>query len=115
MATSIVEPTPVASTHDPYTRDRAEPLEKFSYDDVIVRRFVAATVLWGLVATLVGLLVAVLLVMPKLMEPLGWSAQFLTFGRLRPLHTNAAIFAFAGNGIFAAIYYSTQRLCKARM
>lgn len=115
MATSIVEPTPVASTHDPYTRDHAEPLEKFSYDDVIVRRFVAATVLWGLVATLVGLLVAVLLVMPKLMEPLGWSAQFLTFGRLRPLHTNAAIFAFAGNGIFAAIYYSTQRLCKARM
>jgi len=115
MATSIVEPTPVASTTDQHIRDYAEPLEKFSYDDVIVRRFVAATVLWGLVATLVGLLVAVLLVMPKLMEPLGWSAQFLTFGRLRPLHTNAAIFAFAGNGIFAAIYYSTQRLCKARM
>jgi len=115
MATSIVGPTSVASTTDQCVRDQAEPLEKFSYDDAIVRKFVAATVLWGLVATLAGLFVAVLLVMPKLVEPLGWPAQFLSFGRLRPLHTNAAIFAFAGNGIFAAIYYSTQRLCKARM
>ncbi len=72
--------------------------------------FALATLVWGLVATVVGLIVAILLVMPQ------WSfAEYFSFGRLRPLHTNAAIFAFGGNGIFAAIYYSTQRLCKARM
>jgi len=115
MATSIVEPQTTVPSPRSHHVERLEPLEDFSYDDAIVRKFVTATVLWGLVATLVGLLVAILLVMPKLLEPLGWSSQFLTFGRLRPLHTNAAIFAFAGNSIFAAIYYSTQRLCKARM
>ncbi len=86
-------------------------MESFSYDDGIVRMFATATIVWGLVATLVGLIVAVFLVMPSLTGGLPWFA----FGRLRPLHTNAAIFAFAGNAIFAAIYYSTQRLCKARM
>ncbi len=101
-------------THHPVS-DLSQPIDHYSYDDSIVRSFVTATVVWGLVATLAGLLVAVLLVIPKLFEPFGFSAQFLSFGRLRPLHTNAAIFAFAGNGIFAAIYYSTQRLCKARM
>ncbi len=86
------------------------PLDRFSYDDHIVRMFSLATLVWGLVATLVGLLVAVLLVVPELTF-----CQYVSFGRLRPLHTNAAIFAFAGNAIFAAVYYSTQRLCKARM
>jgi len=86
-------------------------IEKFSYDDRIVRMFCTATIVWGLVATLAGLLVAVLLVLPSLTAGLPW----FSFARLRPLHTNAAIFAFAGNAIFAAIYYSTQRLCKARM
>jgi cytochrome c oxidase cbb3-type subunit I/II len=90
-------------------------LESFSYDDNIVRLFTTATLVWALVATLVGLLVAVLLVLPRLFYPLGPVAEYLSFGRLRPLHTNAAIFAFAGNAIFAAVYYSTQRLCKARM
>jgi len=85
-------------------------LESFSYDDNIVRMFALATLVWGLVATLVGIIVAVLLVMPQLTF-----MEYISFGRLRPLHTNAAIFAFAGNAIFAAIYYSTQRLCKARM
>src|SRR6056297_2461690 len=88
-----------------------QPMESFTYDDDISRKFAAATLIWALVATLVGLVVALLLVMPKMFGGLEW----LSFGRLRPLHTNAAIFAFAGNGIFAAIYYSTQRLCKARM
>jgi cytochrome c oxidase cbb3-type subunit I/II len=92
-------------------KDGSSELERFSYDDQIVRMFVGATVVWGLVATVVGLIVAILLVMPTLTAGLPW----FSFGRLRPLHTNAAIFAFAGNGIFAAIYYSTQRLCKARM
>ncbi len=86
-------------------------IEKFSYDDRIVRMFCTATIVWGLVATLAGLLVAVLLVFPALTAGLPW----FSFSRLRPLHTNAAIFAFAGNAVFAAIYYSTQRLCKARM
>jgi cytochrome c oxidase cbb3-type subunit I/II len=86
-------------------------LESFSYDDQISRMFVIATIVWGVVATLAGLIVAILLVMPSLTNGLPW----LSFARLRPLHTNAAIFAFAGNAIFAAIYYSTQRLCKARM
>lgn len=86
-------------------------MESFSYDDAIVRMFVTATIVWGLAATLVGVIVAIFLVLPQLTGGLPW----FTFGRLRPVHTNAAIFAFAGNGIFAAIYYSTQRLCKARM
>ena len=88
-----------------------EACESFSYDDDIVRAFVVATIFWGLIATVVGLFVALLLVLPTITGGAPW----LSFGRLRPLHTNAAIFAFGGNGIFAAIYYSTQRLCKARM
>ena len=72
--------------------------------------FSLATLIWGIVATTVGLIVAILLVMPQ------WTfCEYISFGRLRPLHTNAAIFAFGGNAIFAAVYYSTQRLCKARM
>ncbi len=87
-----------------------QQLDSFSYDDEIVRMFALATLVWGLVATIVGLIVAILLVVPQ------WTfMQYISFGRLRPLHTNAAIFAFAGNAIFAAVYYSTQRLCKARM
>jgi cytochrome c oxidase cbb3-type subunit I/II len=86
------------------------PLERFVYDDAIVRKFVAATLLWGLVGMLVGLIIALQLSFPSLNLH-----EYFSFGRLRPLHTNAVIFAFAGNAIFAAIYYSTQRLCKARM
>lgn len=86
-------------------------LETFSYDDKITRQFLTATVVWGMVAFLVGLIVATELVFPSL----SMGIEFLSFGRLRPLHTNAAIFAFAGNSIFAAIYYSTQRLLKTRM
>ncbi len=86
-------------------------LERFSYDDAIVRMFVTATLIWGLVGFAVGMILAVQLPFPTLNGGIEW----ITFGRLRPLHTNAVIFAFAGNGIFAAIYYSTQRLCRARM
>src|SRR6187200_2074192 len=86
-------------------------VERFSYDDSIVRKFVFATVVWGVVATLVGLWLALMLVEPSL----SLGVPQLTFGRLRPLHTNAAIFAFVGNAMFAAIYYSTQRLLKARL
>ena len=85
--------------------------ESFTYDDQIVRNFLIATITWGAVAFLVGLLAALQLASHHFNFDLSW----LTFGRLRPLHTNAAIFAFAGNTIFAGIYYSTQRLCKTRM
>ena len=86
-------------------------LDAFTYDDAIVRKFLFATIAWGIVAMLVGLVIALQLAAPVL----NLGISFTSFGRLRPLHTNAAIFAFAGNAIFAAIYYSTQRLCKARM
>lgn len=86
-------------------------LEQFSYDDAIVRKFLIAMYVWSLVAFLVGLIVAAELALPWL----SMGIPQLGFGRLRPLHTNAAIFAFAGNAIFAGIYYSVQRLCKARM
>lgn len=81
------------------------------YDDLIVKQFIIATLGWGLVAFLAGLLAALQLAFWKMNFDLEW----LTFGRLRPLHTNAAIFAFAGNAIFAGIYHSSQRLLKARM
>lgn len=86
-------------------------MERFSYDDAIVRMFVTACLIWAVVGFAVGMLLALQLPFPSLNGGIEW----ITFGRLRPLHTNAVIFAFAGNGIFAAIYYSTQRLCKARM
>ncbi|MEY3010397.1 MAG: hypothetical protein RLZZ314_1039 [Bacteroidota bacterium] len=85
--------------------------EIFHYDNAIVRNFAIATMVWGLVGMLVGLTVASQLVWPELNADLPW----LTFGRIRPLHTNAVIFAFVGNGIFAGVYYSMQRLLKTRM
>ena len=85
--------------------------EVFSYDDHIVRMFFIATVIWGVVAMLLGITIAFQLAEWKLNFGLPW----VTFGRLRPLHTNAAIFAFCGNAIFAGIYYSHQRLLKARL
>ncbi len=86
-------------------------LETFKYDNRIVRAFAIATVIWGLVGFSAGLLIACQLFWPEL----NLNLQYTTFGRLRPLHTNAVIFAFVGNGMFMGIYYSLQRLCKARM
>lgn len=85
--------------------------ETFYYDNKIVRNFAQATLIWGIVGMLVGIIIAFKLVFP---EFLGGIAE-LSYGRLRPLHTNAVVFAFAGNAIFLGIYYSLQRLCKARM
>ncbi|HXC65410.1 MAG TPA: cbb3-type cytochrome c oxidase subunit I, partial [bacterium] len=82
-----------------------------TYDDVSVRRFLWASVTFGIVAMLVGLVIACQLAY----WPLNTGIQYFQFGRIRPLHTNAAIFAFVGNMMFAGIYYSTQRLCKTRM
>jgi cytochrome c oxidase cbb3-type subunit I/II len=89
----------------------SDRVERFVYDDRIVRMFLLVTVLWGLVGMAVGVLIALQLVLPALNFQTSW----LSFGRLRPLHTNAVIFAFAGNAIFAGVYYSSQRLLKARM
>jgi cytochrome c oxidase cbb3-type subunit I/II len=85
--------------------------ETFRYDDDICRKFAWATVVWGLIGMLVGLLIAV-----QLYTPLAnFTTSWLSFGRLRPLHTNAVVFAFCGNAIFAGIYHSSQRLLKTRM
>ncbi len=92
-------------------KTQAKPaVEKFYYDNKTVRNFAFATVFWGAVGMLVGLYVSLELVFPSLNI-----MQYGSFGRLRPLHTNAVIFAFVGNGIFMGVYYSLQRLCKARM
>lgn len=86
-------------------------LEKFYYDNKIVRNFIYAAIVFGLVGMLVGLLLAFLFLFPNLTDGIS----FLSFGRLRPLHTNAVIFAFVGNAMFAGIYYSMQRLLQTRM
>lgn len=85
--------------------------ETIAYDNAIVRLFAMATLVWGIVGFLVGIIVAIKLYLPDFLGGLN----FLSYGRLRPLHTNAVIFAFAGNAIFVGVYYSLQRLCKARM
>jgi cytochrome c oxidase cbb3-type subunit I/II len=84
--------------------------EKFSYDNKIVRNFAIATIIWGIVGMLVGLIAAL-----QLTSSSFDAAPYMNFGRIRPLHTNAVIFAFVGNGIFMGLYYSLQRLVKARM
>src|ERR1035438_9072844 len=86
-------------------------VDTFKYGNCIVRAFAIATVVWGLVGMAAGLLIATQMFWPTA----NLNLQFITFGRLRPLHTNAVIFAFVGNGMFMGIYYSLQRLCKARM
>ncbi|RZA03616.1 MAG: cytochrome-c oxidase, cbb3-type subunit I [Sphingobacteriaceae bacterium] len=85
--------------------------EKFYYDNKIVRNFGIATVVWGIIGMLVGLIAALQLFKPEM----NMGNQYTTFGRIRPLHTNAVIFAFVGNAIFMGVYYSLQRLLKARM
>lgn len=85
--------------------------EKFYYDNKIVKYFANATALWGVVGMIVGLWVAIQFYFPA--SSLDYAGT--TFGRLRPIHTNAVIFAFVGNCMFTGIYYSLQRLCKARM
>ncbi len=86
-------------------------MEQFYYDNKIVKKFIYATIVFGVVGMAVGLLVAILFLFPNLTDGISW----LSFGRLRPLHTNAVIFAFVGNAMFAGIYYSLQRLLKTRM
>ena len=86
-------------------------IEHFSYDNRIVKNFAVATIIWGIVGMIVGVIIASQLFAPIM----NMGNQYTTFGRIRPLHTNAVIFAFVGNAIFMGVYYSLQRLCKARM
>ncbi|MEM6771779.1 MAG: cbb3-type cytochrome c oxidase subunit I, partial [Bacteroidota bacterium] len=86
-------------------------LEHFHYDNESVKRFAYATAFWGLIGMVVGLLAAFQMVWPIF----NFGTAELTFGRIRPLHTNAVIFAFVGNGIYMGVYYSLQRLLKTRM
>ncbi len=86
-------------------------VQQFYYDNKTVKNFLYATIVWGIIGMSVGLLLAFMFLFPNVTDGISW----LSFGRLRPLHTNAVIFAFVGNAIFAGVYYSLQRLLKARM
>lgn len=86
-------------------------VEKIFYDDDIVKKFTLITMVWAAAAFLFGVIAA----LQMAYWPFNLNLEWITFGRLRPLHTNAAIFAFAGNAVFAGIYHSTQRLLKTRM
>lgn len=99
-------------SHSPSQKEASRAnVETFFYDNTVVRAFAIATVIWGIVGMSAGLMCAIQLFYPAA----NLDLQFVTFGRLRPVHTNAVIFAFVGNGMFTGIYYSLQRLCKARL
>ena len=102
--------TPKQAAGQPPAGHRPVP-ERFEYDNVTVRNFAVATIVWGIIGMVVGLIAAT-----QLFEPAANLGQpYTTFGRIRPLHTNAVIFAFVGNAIFMGVYHSLQRLCKTRM
>jgi cytochrome c oxidase cbb3-type subunit 1 len=82
-----------------------------TYNYTVVRQFAVMTVVWGLVGMAVGVLIAAQLIWPEL----NFETPWLTYGRLRPLHTNAVIFAFGGSALFATSYYVVQRTCQARL
>ncbi len=82
-----------------------------TYNDRVVRQFAVMTVVWGIVGMLVGVIIAAQLIWPDMTYGIEW----LSYGRLRPLHTNAVIFAFGGSALFATSYYVVQRTCQARL
>jgi cytochrome c oxidase cbb3-type subunit 1 len=86
-------------------------MQATTYNYKVIRQFAVMTVVWGIVGMLVGALIAAQLVWPDLTHGVPW----LSFGRLRPLHTNAVIFAFGGSALFATSYYVVQRTCQARL
>jgi cytochrome c oxidase cbb3-type subunit I/II len=101
----------MARPEDPALAEQQNTLPAQAYDDQVVRWFFWATIIWGVVGMLVGVIIATQLAW----WPANLGSPYTTFGRLRPLHTNAVIFAFAGNMLFTGIYYSMQRLLKVRM
>ncbi len=86
-----------------------------TYNYKVVRQFAIMTVVWGIVGMLVGVIIAAQLIWPTLTEALGPLAPYLSYGRLRPLHTNAVIFAFGGSALFATSLYIVQRTCQTRL
>src|SRR5450830_1830547 len=86
-------------------------IESSTYNDGVIRQFSIMAVVWGVVGMLVGVIIAAQLVWPELNLGLPWTS----FGRLRPLHTNAVIFAFGGCTLFATSYYVVQRTCQVRL
>ncbi len=86
-------------------------LEHPTYNYKVVRQFAIMTVVWGIVGMTLGVILASQLVWPQLNLGLPWTS----FGRLRPLHTNAVIFAFGGSALFATSYYVVQRTCQTRL
>ncbi|MBK6292772.1 MAG: cytochrome-c oxidase, cbb3-type subunit I [Ignavibacteria bacterium] len=98
-------------TNVPSGNERGGRVETVAYDNNIVRMFAIASLVFGIIGFHVGVIIAIKLYIPEFLGGL----DFLSYGRLRPLHTNAVIFAFAGNAIFLGVYYSLQRLCKTRM
>ena len=82
-----------------------------TFNDKIVRQFTVMAIVWGVVSMLVGVVIAAQMAWPVLNFGIPW----LSFGRLRPLHTNAAIFAFGGCALFATSYYVVQRTCQVRV
>jgi len=86
-------------------------MEATTYNYKVVRQFAIMTVVWGIVGMLVGVILAAMLIWPELTHGIEW----LSYGRLRPLHTNAVIFAFGGSGLFAVSYYIVQRTCQVRL
>ena len=86
-------------------------MQQETYNDTVVRQFAVMTIVWGIVGMLVGVVIAAQLAWPALNFDVPW----LTYGRLRPLHTNAVIFAFGGSALFATSYYVVQRTCHVRL
>ena len=82
-----------------------------TYNDRVVRQFAVMTVVWGIIGMLVGVFIAAQLIWPNMSMEIPW----LSYGRLRPLHTNAVIFAFGGCALFATSYYAVQRTCHVRL
>src|SRR6188474_1036385 len=103
MSTSAVAAEPVVA------ESPAIPIG--TYNDKVVRQFSIMTVVWGIVGMLVGVIIAAQLYWPALNFDISW----LSYGRLRPLHTNAVIFAFGGSALFATSYYVVQRTCHVRL
>src|SRR3990170_1312221 len=85
--------------------------DQATYNDKVVRQFAIMTVVWGIVGMLVGVFIAAQMAWPALNFDIPW----LTFSRLRPLHTNAVVFAFGGSALFATSYYVVQRTCHVRL
>ncbi|WP_242920189.1 cytochrome-c oxidase, cbb3-type subunit I [Pontibacter liquoris] len=111
MSTSVTEVLQNAPERNVPHGGGNRATETFFYDNKIVRNFGIATVFWGVAGMMIGVLIAFQLANPAV----NMGTEYTTFGRVRPLHTNAVIFAFVGNAIFMGVYYSLQRLCKARM